>query len=65
MTIAIAVLVSVGRHPASGRARRADRDSRDSSSRYAFPRPLPCMSHTPATPTKRPCATISAWESEP
>lgn len=28
MTIAIAVLVSVGRHPASGRARRADRDAR-------------------------------------
>jgi electron transfer flavoprotein beta subunit len=28
MTLAIAVLVSVGRHPASGRARRADRDAR-------------------------------------
>ena len=28
MTPAIAVLVSVGRHPASGRARRADRDAR-------------------------------------
>ena len=28
MTPAVAVLVSVGRHPASGRARRADRDAR-------------------------------------
>ena len=28
MTISIAVLVSVGRHPVSGRARRADRDAR-------------------------------------
>ena len=28
MTLTIAVLVSVGRHPASGRARRADRDAR-------------------------------------
>jgi len=28
MTAEIAVLVSIGRHPASGRARRADRDSR-------------------------------------
>ncbi|MGH6960474.1 MAG: electron transfer flavoprotein subunit beta, partial [Dongiaceae bacterium] len=28
MTPTIAVLVSVGRHPASGRARRADRDAR-------------------------------------
>lgn len=28
MTPAIAVLVSIGRHPASGRARRADRDAR-------------------------------------
>jgi N,N-dimethylglycine/sarcosine catabolism electron transfer flavoprotein subunit beta len=28
MTLAIAVLVSIGRHPASGRPRRADRDAR-------------------------------------
>jgi electron transfer flavoprotein beta subunit len=28
MTIAVAVLVSIGRHPASGRARRADSDAR-------------------------------------
>ncbi len=56
----VAILVSVGRHPASGRARRAPSDARALELAFGLPPGRRDALHAGIRAT-RPCATIWAW----